>query len=357
MQQTLSVYMLCFGLMCLWHGPLSDRYGRKPVLLVALAVFVLASWASVYAQSIEALLFWRAWQGFSAGAGTIIGRAIVRDVATGAHAQRMMSQVTLVFALGPAIAPVLGGYLHEWAGWRSIYLFMLGFSLLVLLLTAWKLPETLPASARQDFSFANSLKNYLEMSLNPRARWLVLAAGANFAALFLVISASAAIVFEHLALGSKDFHYLFLPLIGGILLGSQISGLIAERLKPRKQVWLGYLIMSSSLALHFVVLSFGAQSYPWPILFMCSYGVGSSLAFPVLTIKLMDLFPARRGAASSMQTFVSLMLNCVVAGVAAPLLQGSLWLLALGQLVLMSAGLCAWLCYLRAASVMNGFRA
>ena len=103
-QQTLSVYLLSFAVMTLWHGAISDRFGRRRVILWALALFGAASLGCVFASRIEHLWFWRAMQGISAGAGIVISRAIVRDLYDGAAAQRLMSQITMMFALAPAIA-------------------------------------------------------------------------------------------------------------------------------------------------------------------------------------------------------------------------------------------------------------
>lgn len=111
-QQTLSIYLLSFAAMTLWHGAIADRYGRRRVILVALGLFGLASLGCMLAGSIEQLWFWRAMQGMTAGAGIVISRAIVRDLFDGAAAQRLMAQITMMFALAPAIAPVIGGWLQ-----------------------------------------------------------------------------------------------------------------------------------------------------------------------------------------------------------------------------------------------------
>lgn len=109
-QQTLSAYLFSFALMTLWHGAISDRFGRRKVILVAVGLFAVASAGCMLATRIEQLWFWRAMQGVTAGAGIVISRAIVRDLFDGAEAQRLMSQITMMFALAPAVAPVIGGW-------------------------------------------------------------------------------------------------------------------------------------------------------------------------------------------------------------------------------------------------------
>ncbi|HET7776520.1 MAG TPA: Bcr/CflA family efflux MFS transporter, partial [Azospira sp.] len=148
-QQTLTAYLLPFAVMTLWHGALSDALGRRRVILGALVLFGLASLGCALAQSIEQLWLFRALQGITAGAGIVVGRAVVRDVFQGAEAQKLMAHVAIMFALAPAIAPIIGGWLHVFFGWRSIFAFLV-LSTLVLTLACWRwLPETLAPEDRQ----------------------------------------------------------------------------------------------------------------------------------------------------------------------------------------------------------------
>ena len=125
MQQTLSVYMIAFAMMSLLHGPLSDALGRRRIILGGVAVFVLASIGCASADSIAELLVYRAVQGMSAGAGMIVGRAIIRDCFDGAEAQRLMSTVSMIFGLAPALAPIVGGWIITFARWPMIFVFLL----------------------------------------------------------------------------------------------------------------------------------------------------------------------------------------------------------------------------------------
>src|SRR5687767_541966 len=142
-QQTLSVYLLAFAVMTLFHGTLSDSFGRRPVVLVNLAIFVAGSLGCALAASFEQLVFFRAVQGASAGAGIVVGRAIIRDSFDGHAAQRLMSLVTLIFGIAPAIAPVIGGWLQAVLGWRSVFVFLVVYSALLLVACHLRLPETL----------------------------------------------------------------------------------------------------------------------------------------------------------------------------------------------------------------------
>ncbi|MCX7179653.1 MAG: MFS transporter, partial [Proteobacteria bacterium] len=123
-QQTLTAYLLPFALMIMWHGALSDALGRRRVILVGLAVYVLASLFCVFATRIEYLWLGRALQGLSSGVGMVVSRAIVRDLLDGPAAQRLMARISMMFAIGPALAPIIGGWIHAFFDWHGIFIFM-----------------------------------------------------------------------------------------------------------------------------------------------------------------------------------------------------------------------------------------
>ena len=131
-QQTLTAYMLSFGIMTLWHGALSDSYGRRNIILFALAAFGVASLACASVHSVEYLWIFRVLQGVSAGAGVVIGRAIIRDMYSGAPAAKLLSLVTMIFSIAPAIAPIMGGWIVKLLDWRSIFIFLFLYTALLL---------------------------------------------------------------------------------------------------------------------------------------------------------------------------------------------------------------------------------
>lgn len=160
LQQTLSVYLGAFGFMMLFHGPLSDAFGRRPVVLVGLAVYTVASVGSALATSLGVLLFFRTLQGLSVGAGSVVGRAIIRDRLEGPEAHRLLSHVTMIFGLAPAIAPVFGGWLHGWFPWQSVFIFLALFAAGQLVASFRYLPETLPRERRMPMKLAALTHSY-----------------------------------------------------------------------------------------------------------------------------------------------------------------------------------------------------
>src|SRR6185503_15104988 len=137
MQQTLSAYLFGFALMNLFHGALSDSFGRRPVVLTGIAVFTLASAGCALSNHIGLLVFFRALQGMSAGAGIVVSRAVIRDMFPPADAQRVMSQVTIYFGIAPAVAPMVGGFLFVHANWHAIFWLLTGVGV-VLFAIVWR---------------------------------------------------------------------------------------------------------------------------------------------------------------------------------------------------------------------------
>ena len=184
-QQTLSVFLFCFAFMMLFYGTLSDSVGRRPVILAALSVYTLASVGAAFAPSFGALLACRALQGLSAGAGSVIGQAIVQDRFAGSQAQKIMSHIMMVFGLAPSIAPVLGGWLHVSFGWRSTFIFLAIFGTALILLCLRLLPESLPRETRQVFHPVTIGRNYLMVLRRPQFVLLSLGSIAVTVVLFL----------------------------------------------------------------------------------------------------------------------------------------------------------------------------
>lgn len=341
-QQTISVYLLFYALMSVVHGPLSDAWGRKRVIAGGLMVFIAASVGCALARDLGTLLALRALQGISAGVGVIVGRTVIRDLFQGHEAQRLMSQVSMIFGIAPAIAPIVGGWLlATGAGWPLIFWFLVVFSSLLLLATLAWLPETHPPQARRPLQLRPLLRDYRAIGLNPRFQRLAAAGSMNFAGVFLYIASAPAFVMQHLHLGEGDFAWLFLPTIGGLTLGAFLSGRMAGRLHARSQVRIGFICCGlSALSNVGYNLAVDRLALPWAVLPIFLGGLGMALIFPILSLLVLDMYPAQRGLASSLQAFTQLMVNTVVAGMLSPLLSDTPRHLALG-----AAGffLCGWL--------------
>ena len=343
MQQTLSAYLFGFALMNLFHGALSDSLGRRPVVLWGLALFTAASLGCALSQTIGQLVFFRALQGMTAGAGVVVSRAIIRDMCPPDEAQRLMSQVTLFFGIAPAIAPVLGGVLFVHLGWHSIFWLLVGVGAVLFALNARLLPETLPLNARQSFAPRPLLAGYLELLRNPRFFGLVLASGVPFNGMFLYVLSAPEWLGTHLKLGPTQFFWFFGLSIAGIMAGAFASGRLAGRAPPRRQIRWGFAIMLGTSVVNVVLNLLFAPHAAWALWPVAVYSFGWALMVPVVTLMVLDLAPDRRGMASSLQACVGSLANGLVAGVLAPLVMHSTQALAITSLGLMMVGLLAWL--------------
>ncbi|MEO5695364.1 MAG: multidrug effflux MFS transporter [Usitatibacter sp.] len=346
-QQTLSAYLFAFGVMFLFHGALSDSFGRRPVIIVALVVYTVASIGAALVDSAHSLILWRVGQGLSVGAGMVVGRAMIRDLFGPEDAQRLMSLVTLFFGLAPAIAPIIGGWLFLGLGWRAIFWFLALVGLILVAVSVRFLPETLPEKGRQSFHPMALLEGYREVGINYRFLLLSLAAGFNFNGFFLYIVSAPVFVGEHLGLGPTQFAWLFVPCIAGIMIGSQLSGRAAGRMKAPQTIRRAYTFMGIAALVNTLYAIALPPSIPWAVLPLMVYGVGFAMAMPSISLITLDLFPTRRGMAASLQGFVSGMVNVVTAGVISPLVWNSPRALALAMLAMMLLGFTSWRLYLR----------
>jgi len=342
-QQTISVYLAAYALMSLMHGPLSDAFGRRRVIVVGLVAFMLASVGCALATDLPTLLAFRIVQGLSSGAGMIVGRAAIRDVYHDHQAQRVLSQVSMMFGIAPAIAPVIGGWLLGWGRWPLIFWFLVAFSVL-LLMTSWRwLPETHPPAARIALRPARLVRDYIQIALNPRFQRLAAAGAFNFAALFLFIASAPAFVLDILRLNERQFGWFFAPMIGGMMLGAFVSGRSAGRISGIHLAGFGFacsvLAVAANLAYSLMVPE---PQIPWAILPIALNSFGIALVFPIVTLAVLDMYPRQRGSASSLQAFTGLVLNTLVAGVLSPIISHGLSALALAAVVFMALGWGFW---------------
>lgn len=342
MQQTLSAYLFGFAFMNLFHGALSDSFGRRPVVLWGIAVFTLASAGCALSQSIGQLVFFRALQGLSTGAGIVVSRAVIRDVFPPAQAQKVMSQVTIYFGVAPAIAPIVGGWLFVHLDWHAIFWFLTLVGVLLWICNYKLLPETLQPHLRQSFHIPHLMRGYRQLIADPRFLLLALASGVPFNGMFLYVLSAPEFLGTLLGLGPTQFFWFFLLTIAGIMGGAWLSGRLAGRIAPKRQIRHGFLVMTVVGVLNLVANLLWPAQAAWAMVPIGIFAFGWALMVPVVTLLVLDLHPERRGMASSLQAFVGSAANGLVAGVVAPLVMHSTVLLASASLAMMGVGLVAW---------------
>jgi DHA1 family bicyclomycin/chloramphenicol resistance-like MFS transporter len=331
MQQTISTYLLGYAAMSLVHGPLSDALGRRPVILAGVAVFALASIGCALSTTLPMLLGFRILQGLSAGVGLIVGRAIVRDALQGDDAQRLMSNISMIFGVAPALAPIVGGWILGWKDWQAIFWFLTAFALVLMIVTTVALPESHPPEKRLPLNLRALLSGYGDMLGNGRFRLLALAGTANFGALFLYIASAPAFVLDMLKLNEQQFGWFFAPTIGGMILGAWVSGRSAGKVTGVRLANTGFFFCALSAVLNIAYNWLVPQpELPLAVLPTVLSAFGIALVFPILTLAILDMYPAVRGSASSMQAFIGLLSNSLIAGLLSPALSDEPMKLALG---------------------------
>ncbi len=342
-QQSLTFYMLAFAGMVLWHGALADAFGRRNLILVSLVMFAIGSFGCASAHTVHYLWVFRILQGISAGAGVVIGRAIIRDLYSGAPAARLLSLVTMIFSIAPAIAPIMGGWIVKLLDWRSIFLFLVIYTVILLVFCYKRLPETLPPEKRQPFNPRFLASSYSEILRSPLFHIKAGVVALNFAGLFLFVTAAPEVLPNQLHLEPDQFGWLFIPSVAGIFLGALVANRIAGKMPFARQIAIGFVFLIGASVVNVLYHTFLPPALPWSVAPIFFYTFGMSIVGPGATLLALDLFPHIRGTVASCQSFAVTLLGAVVAGVISPLLSGSFLWLACGQLAATGTALLLWL--------------
>ena len=342
-QQSLTAYVLAFAVMTLFYGTLSDSFGRRPVILISLFFYLLSSIGAAFANSLEMLIVFRLLQGFSAGGGTVVARAIVGDLLSGARAHRAMAYINIVFGLAPAIAPILGGWLLTAFGWRSIFICITLFTLALLAACATWLAESLPREKRTPFQLRVILANYWRVGSHGFFMLRSISTALAFSGIMIYVAAAPSYVINILHLSETDFGWLFLPLIGGMMLGSFAAGKLSNRLKPRAIISAAFAIMLLSTAANLAFCAWFEVKIPWAVIPLFTYAFGAALGTPVMSMITLEMFPKVRGLAASFQTFVFMLLFAIESGIVVPLLFGSPFKFAVGTATGAVLSLTCWM--------------
>ena len=342
MQQTLSAYLFGFAFMSLFHGAISDSFGRRPVVLWGLAAFTVASVGCATSHSIGQLIFFRGMQGLSTGAGIVVSRAVIRDMFAPSQAQKVMSQVTIFFGIAPAIAPMIGGWMLSHVSWAGIFWFLTAVGVLLWIAIYRLLPETLHVTHRQHFHPRPLMAGYWKLGSDPRFFLLALASGVPFNGMFLYILSAPVFLGEHLQLEPQQFFWCFVITIGGIMGGAMVSGRVAGKMVPKRQIRNGFVIMLAIGVINLVANVLFKAHVSWALLPLGIFSFGWALMVPVVTLLVLDLHPERRGMASSLQMFVGSTANGIVAGLISPLVMHSTVGLATASLLMLCVGLLSW---------------
>ena len=343
MTQTLGAYLIAFAVSTLIWGAITDWLGRKPVIIMSLATYGIASISCALASDFEHFLLFRILQGLGIGGSLIAGRSMVRDLLDTKDAQKVMAQAMMLFAISPAIAPVIGGILHEAFGWRSIFLFLSIYAISVILYALFWTHESLPKSKRNSIHFSKVFHVYLGTLKNPHYLRLVIILSTAFSSFFLYVAGAPTLLFDVLGLESTDFYILFIPVVSGIFIGAFISNSLIHCLS-REQMINIFLTLMLIIAITNIVITHtfktSIQASVIPLIF---YSISLATIMPIFSILIIDCFPKNRGSASAMQSFIQMGFNGVVVSFIVAMLGASTVNFAYAQTFLISIGFLLWL--------------
>ncbi len=332
-QLTLSVFVLAFAVTHLIAGPLSDRFGRRPVLIGGVALYTLASFACAFAESIDQLIAARFIQGIGCCAGPVVGRAIVRDVYGGERAAKVLAYMATVMGLVPGLAPIVGGFLVEAFGWRAIFVALLLFGAVALVGCLFVLDETNkwrdPAAVRPERLAANYLDFLGERSFLA----YVAATGFTYAAMLSFHSLSAFVLIEQMGVRIAHYGYWFLGIVLGFISGTFTAGRLHGRAPANALITLGLGIEVAAAAL-FAALGWLRIDAPVAIIGpMVLFMYGAGFVFPNAAAGAIAPYQTKAGAASALLGFIQFTTGAVIATLVTRFHDGTQVTLVTGVLV------------------------
>ena len=329
-QLTLTALLLAFGLSQLVWGPLSDRFGRRPILLIGLTAYVLASVASTLSPSMGMLIVWRTVQGAAMGAGVMCARAIVRDLYTPLQGARVMSKGMTGLGVIACLSAPLGGLLSDLFSWRVALLTLAIFGALCLGLIALRFCETVPQKNLQALQPATLLRTWLTILRNPTFLAFSALSTASYGGLFTFLASSSFVFIQVLGLSTTQYGLLMFSMSFAYLLGTLLCRRLLPRFGVRRSVAIaGTLTLSGGTLMG--VLALAGLHTSWAImlpfyLFMLGHGVHQ----PCGQSGAVGPFPQAAGAASALNGFLMMVAAFAMGGWLGTHMDGTVFPLALG---------------------------
>lgn len=328
-QLTLSLYMAGFALAQLVCGPISDRFGRRPVMIAGLSLFLAASLLCAWAPSVEWLLVGRFLQAFGGAAGPVLARASVRDIHGPIEAGRILSYMASTMALAPALAPVVGAGLLLFFGWESVFVVLALYAAVMLAVLIFMLPEPLAKERRQSIHPKTVLANFRLLLTQRAFIGYTLVNAAAFSGLFAYLSGSSFVLIEYLGVAPTLYGVMFTLIVAGFFVGTLVSGRYSHRLGRDRLVTLGSVICATGGVVMAGLATVGVH-HPWAVVgphMVFMLGVG--ILMPQTMAGALAPNPQCAGAASSLFGFLQMTIAAVVGGLVGQFHDGSSLTMAL----------------------------
>ncbi len=311
-QLTLSVFLAGLAVAQLAHGPLSDRFGRRPVLIAGLAVYALASVACMLAPTIEFLIAARFLQALGACAGQVLSRAVVRDVHGRAGSARILSYLSASLAIAPLLGPILGGYLEVWFGWRANFAVLVAYGILTLAGIACLLPETNRDPDPYAIAPLRMIRTYAQLLRDRRYVGYALAATFAYSGIFCFISGSSFILVDMIGLSPDAYGYCFAAIVVGYIVGAVLAGKFANRIETRRLIAIGGAISLLGGLLLLGLAFAGFADVLSIVLPTAIYMVGTGMVMPNSLAGAIGPYPRAAGAAAALAGFSQMTIAALI---------------------------------------------
>jgi DHA1 family bicyclomycin/chloramphenicol resistance-like MFS transporter len=311
-QLTLSVFLVGFALGQIVYGPVADLYGRKPVLLAGLILFVAASFGCMVATSIGALVAARFIQAVGACAAVVLARAIVRDLHSSEDSARILSLMGAIMGLVPAVAPIIGALLEQAFGWRASFGLSAALALGLALVVAMWLPETVPAGERGRWTARGMMADFARLSAHAKFRRYTAAVCLGYGGLFAFISGSSFVLQGHYGLDELEFGLSFALAVLGFIIGTLIAAAFTRRIGVERTVAIGTMALAVGGAAMALLVLIEPPHFLHVLAPMVVYMAGIGLTLPSAMAGAITPFPERAGTASSLVGFSQMTFAAIV---------------------------------------------
>jgi DHA1 family bicyclomycin/chloramphenicol resistance-like MFS transporter len=341
-QLTISAYLIGFAIAQIFHGPLSDRHGRRPVLLAALGIYLLATLACAFSFSIETLIAARFVQAVGGSGASVLARAVVRDMYEGTRIGRELAPMAAIMGLAPLVAPVIGGVLETAFGWRSNFVALLGFGVTVWVMVWFLLPETLRQRAPEAVSIASTLRSYRRFLADPGFVVHLGIATCCLCGLFAWISSAAFVLQDIYGLSALAFGLAFTIGSSGYLVGTIIAARFVMHWGAARTMGFGTVAMASGGLAMVALLAFALYGAVGVIAAAGLYLIGMGMTLAQAQAGALLPFPDRAGAASSLVGFTTQTSSAVVGAILGHMLGLTAWPLAIAMMLAGGLSLLLW---------------
>lgn len=348
---TLTAYFIVFGLAQMIYGPLADAVGRRKPMLIGIAVFLFASIAATLAPSIGWLIVARAFQGLGAAALMAVPRAVIRDMASGPAAARMMAAIMIVISVSPMLAPLTGSLIMAWGGWREIFAVLAVSALVSLGMVVFVLPETLRPEDRQPVRLDVMLRGARQLLADRRFMGLSMIGGFGMASFFVFLASASFVYTRQYGLGPTGFSLAFAANAIGFVSASQFAPRLAERSGMERLISLGVTGFAAAMLMlsGLVWLGFDSLALIMAGLFLGNACLG--LVLPTAMVMSLDPHPDIAGLASSLGGTLQMLTGGAMIAVTGPFLDNT------SASMVPAIGLCAALAWVAAFLSLPRLRA